>query len=60
MTKKCTVPTDLALNANGVPYYIKCKKKAAYKVGGWLVCENHKKYYTDPNDWPAERLKENE
>lgn len=60
MTKKCTVPTRLALNADGDPHYIKCGAKAAHKVGEWLVCERHKQHYTDPEGWPAERLEEDE
>ncbi len=55
---KCTVPMRLATDRNGRPYYIKCEEKAQYKVGGWYVCAMHKKYYTDPNKWPAEKLED--
>lgn len=60
MTKKCTVPMQLALNAEGDPCYIECEEVAAHRVGGWLVCEKHKEHYTDKKGWPAEKLKEDE
>lgn len=52
----CTVPTDLVLDTEGNPHYIKCGEPAKYKVGDWYVCEGHKKYYTDAHNWPAEPL----
>jgi hypothetical protein len=57
MQRFCTVPVDLKTDKNGSPYYVYCGETAEYKVGGWYVCPGHKKYYTDPNEWPAEPLK---
>lgn len=58
----CNVPMPESLkehalihNPDSVYKYV-CGRKAAYKVGNWYVCEGHKKYYTDPNKWPAEPL----
>jgi len=55
---KCTVPMDFKKDKNGnVVGYELCGEEASYKVGDWYVCENHKKYYTDPHKWPATLLK---
>jgi len=56
MKRFCTVPIDLKTDVNGDPCYVHCGDPAKYKVGSWYVCSNHKKYYTDPNKWPAEPL----
>lgn len=56
MKRFCTVPEGLKVDVNGDPHYVHCGEPAKYKVGSWYVCEGHKKYYTDPNKWPAELL----
>jgi hypothetical protein len=52
MDKICTVPKGF-----GKDDYEICGLPASYLVGSWYVCEGHKKYYCDPNRWPAEPLK---
>lgn len=56
MKRFCTVPVDLKTDENGNACYVYCGEPAKYKVAGWYVCNGHKKYYTDPNKWPAELL----
>jgi len=61
MSKKfrCTVPVAKPdgsfIDSDGT--YFTCDEPAKYQVGFWYVCEKHKKYYTDPNKWPAVPLK---
>ena len=56
MKRFCTVPEGLKVDAEGTRHYVHCGAPAEYKVGNWCVCENHKKHYTDPNNWAAEPL----
>lgn len=57
MTKLCSVPMPKdgkIMDENGK--YYKCNRPARYRVGFWYVCEEHKQFYTDPNNWEAEML----
>ena len=58
MSKTCTVPVNIYTNDDNEPVYLECGLDAAYRVGNWYVCEKHKKYYTDPNNWEAVKLEE--
>jgi len=58
MGHKCTVPNGMETDKNGTPYYTKCGLDAEYKVGGWYMCEGHKKYMADIEGWPAELLED--
>jgi len=55
MVYYCSVPVSREdgkiLDEDG--NYFTCGLKAKYKVGMWYVCEEHKRYYTDPNKWEA-------
>lgn len=63
MKRFCTVPMPESLKEHALIHkedallykYI-CGRPAGYKVGGWYVCEDHKKDYTDPNNWTATPL----
>lgn len=58
MDHKCTVPTGMKTTEDGSVYYVKCGLDAEYKVGGWYMCEGHKKYLADIEKWPAEPINE--
>lgn len=50
---KCLVPVGLGQDKVGNLFYFKCEEEDEFKVGGWLVCANHKKFYTGPHKWSA-------
>lgn len=63
MIHTCTVPMTeefkeyaLIHNPDATVYKYVCGRPAIYKVGGWYMCEKHKKYMADPNKWVAEKF----
>jgi hypothetical protein len=60
---KCDFVTGLEVSVEGELKYKKCGLPAAYQVGGWCICEGHKKHYCDPRKWeatPLEGIKDEE
>lgn len=45
-------------NEDALIYKHICGREAKYVVGNWLICEKHKKYYTDKKGWKATPLQE--